>query len=113
MAFNLTAKRLRALRMIQQRPGLLACALVDLCETRSVAGREFNGFMRSRTGAQGATRWGAQYAKPLIAAGLVTHRFSDVGWAKLWLTPLGEHVARTGALSGSRQTSGILDRRTS
>ena len=104
---NLTPKRLRALRMIQQRPGLLAQALVELCETNACAlmGRERNGFCRSRTGAQAATRWGMAYAKPLAEAGLVVMRgkFPNgatvyAGGASLTLTELGEHVARSGQM---------------
>lgn len=110
MPFNLTPKRLRALRLIQQRPGLRASALIQVCDKeRTGDGGAWSGFDRSRTGKQGATRWGAAYAKPLIAAGLVEARtITDhsgrrvhVGWAALYLTDLGQDVARTGKIPGT------------
>lgn len=114
LKINLTPLRLRALRMIQQRPGLSAQALaVELVERREVtwSDKGWNGFQRSRTGAQAATRWGARYAKPLIDAGLLRasdknaagHRIYS-GWKALFLTPLGEVVARDGRLPDSAET---------
>lgn len=92
---TLTPLRLRALRLIQQRPGLRASALAhDLVEGRDGWTR----FERARTGAQAATRWGAAYARPMIAAGWVRAQACRPGWAALYLTALGERIARTGTV---------------
>ena len=103
--FNLTPLRLRALRMVQQRPGVLASALADLCEKRSASWRKkpFNGFDLHPSSAAAATRWGARYAQLMIEQDLMR---ADVfhngpGWGKLYLTPKGQEVARTGEMPES------------
>lgn len=96
--FNLTPMRLRALRMIQQNPDMVASKLAELCKTQKTTwDKEFNGF-KKHNGYQAATRWGAQYAQPLIEQGLVTHEHNYYGWAKLRLTKTGEEVARSGKM---------------
>ena len=100
---NLTPKRLRALRLIQQRPGIRPGELVDICDRQESSWTRdgtFSGFDKS-TANGAATRWGFGYAKPLIAAGLIDARYSVVGgWptTALYLTPKGQEVARSGEL---------------
>lgn len=94
---RLTEKRLRALRLIQQRPGLFVSDLTDICDAPDLNGRPFNGFARAHIGAQAATRWGASYARPLIEAGLVVSRPVTPGCARLWLTARGQEVAKGGS----------------
>lgn len=98
--FNLTPLRLRALRRVQQSPGLLASELADLCEKRAVSWQKkpVNGFNMTTSGSAAATRWGARYAQLMIEQGLMrADVFHDgPGWGRLFLTPLGQEVARTG-----------------
>lgn len=89
---TLTPKRMRALRLIHQQPGCYASALIDVCERRPASwtkSGDYSGFDKAATGAQAATRWGAGYVKPLIAAGLVRAEYAVPGWARLWLTAKG------------------------
>jgi len=99
--FNLTPKRLSALRLIQQRPGCYLRELIDICD-RQVSpineSRTWSGFDRNGTGKQAATRWGASYARPLVKAGLVQEQFAVPGGARLYLTPLGRRVAIEGKM---------------
>lgn len=87
--------------MIQQHPGMVASKLAELCATRAVSWfkYEVNGFVNTANGNQARTRWGAQYAKPLIDQGLVRAEHNYYGWAKLHLTPLGQQVARSGKMT--------------
>ena len=98
--FNLTPLRLRALRAVQQRPGMLASGLADLCEKQTASWRSspFNGFDLHPSSPAAATRWGARYAQMMIAEGLMrADVFHDgPGWAKLYLTSKGQEVARSG-----------------
>ena len=57
---HLTPKRLRALRMIQQHPGMVASALVEVCDRQTVSWQEkdFSRFDKATANAA-ATRWGA------------------------------------------------------
>lgn len=101
--FNLTPMRLRALRMVQQKPGMLASGLAELCEKQSASWRAkpFNGFDLHPSSAAAATRWGARYAQLMIEQGLMRYRHSDVGWGMLYLTSKGQEVARTGEMPES------------
>lgn len=103
---NLTPKRLRALRIIQQRPGCCPAALTEVTDRREVAwgSGTWSGFDKTR-GAQAATRWGHGYVKPLAEAGLVEIRWRMAGVSPyriletcLHLTPLGQRVARSGEM---------------
>lgn len=102
MTFNLTPKRLSALRAIQQRPGMDAQALTDhVCEKKAVSwsSQPWNGFMKSANGNQCATRWGARYAQHLIDQDLVRVQWAkNVSWGKLYLTEKGRRVAVSGKL---------------
>lgn len=100
---RLTDKRLRALRMIGQRPGMYVKDLTEVCEARDLNGRPFNGFHKSRTGNQSATQWGASYAAPLVKAGLVRREFCVPGCARLWLTQDGQEAALSGAMPERHQ----------
>lgn len=98
---NLTPKRLRALRMIQQRPGMHPRELVEITDRQDAPwhkGGTWSGFDRP-TAAAAATRWGAGYAKPMIEAGLIRRVYQTVnGWptTRLFLTDKGQEVARSG-----------------
>lgn len=102
---RLTEKRLRALRMIGQRPGMYVSGLAEICEAPDLNGRPFNGFHKSRTGKQSATQWGASYAAPLVKAGLVRREFCVPGCARLWLTQAGQEAARSGAATEHAPTT--------
>ena len=100
---RLTDKRLRALRMIGQRPGMYVSELAEVCDEPDLNGRPFNGFHLTRTGKQAATQWGASYAAPLVKAGLVRREFCIPGCARLWLTRDGQEAARSGAMPEHHQ----------
>ena len=103
MTFKLTPKRLRALRLIQQRPGLRPAELTEVTDRQDAPWRKdgtWSGFDRP-TANGAATRWGAGYAKPLIAAGLVYQKTTTIDrWVRTayYLTALGQQVVRYGAM---------------
>lgn len=89
---NLTPKRLRALRLIQQRPGMHVCGLIEVCDRVEASwsqSGDWSGFDRASTGAQAATQWGAAYSKPLIEAGLVRIEYCTPKYGRLYLTSEG------------------------
>ena len=64
---NLTPKRLRALRLIQQKPGCYPSALIDVTDRREVDWGDgtYSGFDKAIANGA-ATRWGFGYVKPLV-----------------------------------------------
>lgn len=81
---NLTPTRLRALRIIQQQPGInaqdLAYELVERPWRHPAA----------------ATRWGSSYAMPLILSGLISSSPTRPGWKRLTLTTKGRQMVLEG-----------------
>lgn len=74
---NLTELRVRALLLVQEKPGIdaqhVAYDLINRCWKP-----------------QGATRWGSGYMQPLIKAGLIrANRGLISGFARYYLTELG------------------------
>lgn len=86
--FNLTPKRLQALRLIQKHPD---------CYVGHVAQEVLAGEYRGKRGlwAQQATRMGAGYCQKLQEAGLVRiNTYTQFGYGTVHLTKLGEDTLR-------------------
>jgi hypothetical protein len=84
-AFNLTPTRLKALRILQEKPnGLQASVLADAVLTSEYRKANNGGFSR-----QQATRSGACLALPLVREGLVSVSYTKVGWGFCKLTLKG------------------------
>lgn len=110
MTFNITAKRLEALRFIGQRPGVLVGCVADnvLARTRE------DGSVRSMW-SQAATRSGAGYCKQLASAGLVRIDTFQVrsGYGRVSLTAAGQAVldeADAAANASRRSLDAVLAR---
>ena len=86
--FNLTPKRIEALRFLEGRQGgVYVSLLADALLTSEYRRKVGSGFA-----AQQATRSGAGYAVPLIKAGLVSKKATPFGWGVVSITEAGRKV---------------------
>jgi hypothetical protein len=96
---TLTPLRIKALQLIAAEPGMLAQWLADRLVPK-----------RHGWSAQGATRWGASYVKPMWQSGLVKLDFhTTAGYAKCWITDDGIRAALAlpmASADDARRTSG-------
>lgn len=99
--FNLTAKRLEALRYLADHPrGVYVSGLAEAILTSQWRREHQSGFT-----AQQATRSGAGYALPLIKAGLVSKRDTDYGWGVVSITDAGLSAITRAEKSGAGATT--------
>ena len=88
--FNLTPKRLEALRFIQKHPDCYVGAVAEAVLTGEYRRKHNTGFW-----SQMATRSGAGYCQKLRDAGLITiNTLTDYGYGTVRLTLLGENTIK-------------------
>lgn len=83
--FNLTPKRVDALRFLRSRPSGVYVRML----AQEVLVGEYRRRVNSGFSAQQATRSGAGYAVPLIKAGLVKKEATTYGWGIVSITAAG------------------------
>jgi hypothetical protein len=86
--FNLTPTRIKALRLVKDRPGGVYVRLL----AQELLTSEYRQRVGSGFAAQQATRSGAGYAVPLIKAGLLNKHATTYGWGRVSITEAGLKV---------------------